>query len=139
MTLGQGRGHRAWLAQFPSPAPSGKQEAAMRARGSPRLTVCGAPSPGVPLAAGELTALQVVRAESSQLWAFPAPVPPRPGAHPAVPEPAAVGRGLGSGEGQGGTWRKRQSTGEGSVDFGVGGVVGLLEVKRQLGLGCLPE
>lgn len=74
MTLGQGRGHRASLAQFPWPMPSGKQEAAMRAWGTASLTMGTAPSPGAALAGGELTALQVVRAQASELSAFPAPV-----------------------------------------------------------------
>lgn len=41
-TLAQGRGHRAYLAQLPWPRPSGKQEAAMGARGSVCLTTGGA-------------------------------------------------------------------------------------------------
>lgn len=60
MTLGQGRGHLAYLAQFPWPMPSGKQEAAMRAWGSAGLTIRAVPSPGVALAGGKLT-LQFVR------------------------------------------------------------------------------
>lgn len=67
MTLGQGRGHRASLARFPWPVPSGKQEATMRAWGTASLTMGAAPSPGAALAGGELLALQVVRAQASEL------------------------------------------------------------------------
>lgn len=75
MTLVQGRGHRACLAQRPSPVPSGKQEAAIQAWGSASLNISMAPSPGAALAGGELTDL-AVSVPSPELWGPPSPVPP---------------------------------------------------------------
>lgn len=119
MTLVPRRRHHAYLAQFPPPMPSGKQEAAIGAGGSASLTISTAPSPARPLpmqaACSEPPELCSREPSSPQLseirWAQ------RPGTHSAAPKPAALHRGSGSGGRGERDWRRKGG-------LWVGGAVG---------------
>lgn len=93
MTLVQGRGHHAYLAQFPSSMPSGKQGAAIWEQDSASLTISMMPSPGAVCA--EPPELWVLKPNS--YWLSEMTWSQRLGAHPTAPISAALHRGQDSG------------------------------------------